>query len=230
MKTQMLQRLLLLASLPMVCWCARLTPDFIPDTGSLESRTLVPYRGGGWSSAYVEGAVTPYKGGLKMKAAMMLPAPDFASEGDELFVAPPPDSEPAHLAAYQESRLRASSSNPTCSASAMDDTADSRRSLLAMDRSVNYAAGFDRVMVRRVVWPSAQRRDAPDSALQRMSAGGEGAVIERIPWNRSIGEPVGLCFLGMLWMIPHILSRCNGIGDVRKRQRRSHPVPDPVIT
>lgn len=148
---------------------------------------------------------------------MMLPDPDFANESDELFIDPMPDS-----------MLSTASRNPGSSASAMGVTATSRRSLLAMDDSVNYVAGFDRGTSRPAVLPIAQMSAADNSLVPRELIGGgktDAAAAERIAWGRSISESLALCFVGLLAMIPHIMNRRNGIGDVRKRQRRSNPVP-----
>jgi hypothetical protein len=213
----MLPRLLLFVWLPTVCWCARLTPEFFPETGYLESGTLAAFRGGGWTSVYCDSAARPFDGGMKRRAAMMLPDPDFTNESDELWIDPMPDS-----------MLPTASRNPGSSASAMDVTAERRRSLLAMDKSVNYAAGFDRGTSRPAVLPIALMSAAANSPVPRkLIEGGktDAAAVEPIAWGRSTSESLALCFVGLLAMIPHIMNRRNGIGDVRKRQRRSTPVP-----
>ena len=147
---------------------------------------------------------------------MMLPNPDFANERDELFIDPMPDSMPS-----------TASRNPGSSASAMNVTADSRRSLLAMDDSVNSVAGFDRGS-RQAALPIGQMNAADNSPVpQKLIGGGntDAAAVEPVAWGRSTSESVALCFVGLLAMIPHIMNRRNGIGNVRKRSRRSTPVP-----
>src|ERR1039457_3764728 len=54
----MLERLLLLVSLPLVSWSSNVTFDLVPETGNRGAGTLAafPTSGGGWSSTYYEDA------------------------------------------------------------------------------------------------------------------------------------------------------------------------------
>lgn len=120
------------------------------------------------------------------------------------------------------------------SAAVMNFTADSRSRLLSMDRGANYIAQFAGGTNPAAARLASKRKD--DSGMEIMSpnalAGqwlrigyshGDTAAMDLIDWHRPMGEPLALCLIGVIAIIPSFLRRRGEIGEQRTgRRRRSH--------
>jgi hypothetical protein len=113
----------------------------------------------------------------------------------------------------------------------MDVPADSRNRVLAIDRGANYFARFagaKNLAAARLAskWKyesgmDIMEADAPAGQWLRVSyRHAELAKLELVDWHRPMGEPLTLCLIGVIAIIPSMLRRRAEIGGPHAGRRR----------
>jgi hypothetical protein len=127
------------------------------------------------------------------------------------------------------------------SAAVTNFTGVGRTRLLSMDRSANYSGGSANARNAAVARLASKWKD--DSGMDIMNpeapAGqwlrighsqshSDAAAMDLLDWHRPMGEPLALCLIGVIAIIPSLLRRRAEIGGRRSgRRRRSyrHAIP-----
>ena len=233
---RMVKRLLLVVSLPMVSWSSRAMFDMVPDTGNLGAATLAafPTAAGEWSNTShmaTEPAIFDFAGVTPIEIGY---APGVPCGVDELvaYLAPknalPDYAFNAYLTRMPDVRHYSGIGTSTV---AMNFTADSRSTLLSMDRGANYVTRLVRGKTSAAARPASRRKDdsgmdimnphAPAAQWLRMGySQSESAPMDVIDLHRPMGEALALCLIGLIAMIPSMLRHRGEIGGSHTGRRR----------
>ena len=233
---RMVKRLLLVVSLPMVSWSSRAMFDMVPDTGNLGAATLAafPTAAGEWSNTShmaTEPAIFDFAGVTPIEIGY---APGVPCGVDELvaYLAPknalPDYAFNAYLTRMPDVRHYSGIGTSTV---AMNFTADSRSTLLSMDRGANYVTRLVRGKTSAAARPASRRKDdsgmdimnphAPAAQWLRISySHSESEPTDLIDLHRPMGETLALCLIGLIAMIPSMLRHRGEIGGSHTGRRR----------
>lgn len=231
MTIPMLKRLLSLVLLPVVSWSSHITFDLVSRTGDLDSGTLAafPTTAGG-SNTYYDDVAIRSGAGIRPPAVTALETTGCASGR--------PAGPGLHASTIYLIKMLDLSpcSGVSTSTAAIDFTADNRRRLLSVDGGAPYTVQFANAKNSAVVRRLSQWKDGsgmelmdPDAPavkwLRVSSSQSNVAGMDLTGWNGPIGEPLALCLIGVIAMMPSVLRRRGEAGGRRRsgRRRRSHP-------
>ena len=207
----MLERLLLLVSLPLVSWSSHVTFDLVPETGNRGAGTLAafPTAAGGWSSTYYEDARGRLIAGCNIGCASGRPVglrlatvpatyefagvttmeighvPGLPGGVDGLIADPAPNGLPGYaFNAYLVKMLDLPQySGIGTSTAVMDFTADRRNELLSMDSGANYSARVAGGKNSAAAHLASKWKN--DSGMEIMSPNAPASQWLRISYSRS---------------------------------------------
>jgi hypothetical protein len=207
----MLERLLLLVSLPLVSWSSHVTFDLVPETGNRGAGTLAafPTAAGGWSSTYYDDARGRLIAGCNIGCASGRPVglrlatvpatyefagvttmeighvPGLPGGVDGLIADPAPNGLPGYaFNAYLVKMLDLPQySGIGTSTAEMDFTADGRNELLSMDSGAHYSARFAGGKNSAAAHQASKWKN--DSGMEIMSPNAPASQWLRISYSRS---------------------------------------------